>query len=113
MVTHMNTWSQGELFLRDNLQKPVKFVLGSKILKTGRLILFRKNHFFLQVTLLNHLNQRENFEIPFPFKLELYKNEGLVYFDYRTAALNLTTPILVKKVSSTYFNKILEVQFID
>jgi hypothetical protein len=113
MTKQHNTWSQGELFLRDNLQKPVKFILGNKALKTGRLLLFKKNHFFIQLTLLNEKQQRENFEIPFPFKLELYKNEGLVYFDYRMSSLNTTTPLILKKVSSSYFNKILEVQFVN
>lgn len=111
MINQTNAWSQGELFLRDNLQKPVKFMLGNKTLKFGRLLLFRKNHFFIQLTILNDKNQKENFEIPFPFKIELYKNEGLVYFDYRVTALGVTAPFILKKVSSSYFNKILEIQF--
>ena len=101
----------GESFLTQSLQKQLAFRINEKTIKKGRLLLFRRNHFFIQVTLLTEKNIKESFEIPFPLKVESYDKEGLIYFDYRINSLNLTTPlILKKKISSSYFNKILEIQ---
>lgn len=99
----------GEEFLVSCLQKPVTFTLGERIVKSGRLILFKRFHYFIQIALLSDKNVRENIEIPIPFDMEVYPEEGLVYFDYRISALNTKTlPRIPEKVSSMYFNKILE-----
>ena len=101
----------GEAFLTECLQKQITFRVNEKVVKKGRLILCRRNHFFIQVTLLSDKHTKENFEIPFPLKVESYDKEGLMYFDYRVNSLNLTIPLSSKKkVSSSYFNKILEIQ---
>ncbi len=58
-------------------------------------------------------NLRENFEIPIPFKVEDYSDEGLLYFDYRLDSLQVDVlPRIPDKVPSIYFNKILEIQSI-
>ena len=99
----------GEPFLLDCLQKQVVFSIGDKTIKKGRLLLFRRVHYFIQISLMSDKNVRENFEVPIPFKVENYTEDGLLYFDYRIASLNLKTlPKIPEKVSSTYFNKILE-----
>ncbi len=100
----------GEEFLFSCLQKEMSFYLGNKPIKQGRLLLFRRTHFFIQITLFNSKKEKENFEIPFPFNVEEHEDEGIAYFDYRTVALNsLSLPIISHKVSSSYFNKILEI----
>lgn len=99
----------GEPFLLDCLQKQVVFSIGDKALKKGKLLLFRRVHYFIQISLMSDKNTRENFEIPIPFKVENYKDEGLLYFDYRVSSLNVKSlPKIPEKISSTYFNKILE-----
>ena len=104
----------GELFLVNCLQKQLSFTLNNKQIKNGRLLLFKKSHFYIQIALLNEKNIRENFEIPFPFKIENYKQDGLLYYDYRVKSLNLeTVPCLPTKVSSTFFNKILEISVLN
>ena len=101
----------GEQFLVASLQKQVMFSLNGKMVKKGRLILFRRMHFFVQIALLTDKNQRENFEIPIPFKVENYQEEGLLYFDYRLDSLETDElPNIPDKVPSVYFNKILEIQ---
>jgi hypothetical protein len=101
----------GEAFLTKCLQKQIAFRINEKTIKRGRLLLFRRNHFFIQITLLTDKNIRESFEIPFPLKTEFYEKEGLIYFDYRLNSLNLGINLLVKKkISSSYFDKILEIQ---
>lgn len=108
------TWNDGERFLRSCLQRELTFNVNNKAPKRGRLLLFKRNHFFIQITLLGVRGTRENFEIPFPYKLELHEDENLMYLDYRLSSLKLSTPITFsQKISSNYHNKILEVQVIS
>jgi len=99
----------GEPFLLSCLQKQVVFSIGNKVIKKGKLLLFRRVHYYIQISLMSDKNVRESFEVPIPFKVENYKDEGLLYFDYRLASLNVEAlPVLPNKISSSYFNKILE-----
>lgn len=109
----------GETFLTKHLQTPIKFTLGQKIIKQGRLVLFKRAHYYLHITLLTTRNNKESFEIPIPFKVEEYAHEGLAYFDYRIQGLCgindvLNERLLKVKIKNTnpsqYYNKILEIQ---
>lgn len=101
----------GEQFLVASLQKPVVFILNGKPIKKGRLLLFRRIHYYIQIALLTDKSQRENFEIPIPFRVENYPEDGLLYFDYRLKSLETDIlPTIPEKVPSVYFNKILEIQ---
>lgn len=101
----------GEQFLLASLQKHVNFSINGKVIKKGRLLLFRRIHYYVQIALLTDKAQRENFEIPIPFKVENYQDEGLIYFDYRLKSLETDElPIIPDKVPSAYFNRILEIQ---
>jgi len=103
----------GEPFLVSCLQKNLTFSINNKTIKQGKLILFRRVHYFIQIALMSDKNQRENFEIPIPFKVENYFDDGLLYFDYRLKSLQVEElPKIPAKVSSIYFNKILEIQTI-
>ena len=72
----------GEHFLVKWLQEQVVFDLNGKIVKQGRLLLFRRVHYYIQIALLNPKNVRENFEIPIPFRVEYHDQDKLLYFDY-------------------------------
>lgn len=109
----------GEGFLTRALQTPVKFVLGQKVIKQGRLVLFKRAHYYLHITLMTSKNIKESFEIPIPFRVEEYQHEGLAYFDYRLQGLVGLQEELNQKLSkvkikntnpSQYYNKILEIQ---
>lgn len=107
----------GEEFFFKNLQSQISFTLGSKTIRKGRLIIFKKVHFFIQISLLTTKGTQETFEIPIPFKTEHYPEENLIYFDYRTSSLiddediNFTLKQqLTKNSPSQYLNKILEIQ---
>ncbi len=93
------------------LQKPTNFFLKDKLIKSGRLILFRKVHYSIQISILNSKqNNKENFEVPIPFDVEYYPEENLLYFDYRIASLKSNNlPAIYKKPSSNFYNKILEI----
>jgi hypothetical protein len=103
----------GEDFLIYCLQKNLHFSINNKTIKRGRLLLFRKFHYFIQIALLTEKGVRENFEIPIPFGVEFYSEDGLIYFDYRLKALEVDSlPKIPEKVTSAYFDKILEIQII-
>lgn len=106
----------GEDFFTKNLQNQISFNLGPKVIRKGRLIIFKKNHFFIQISLLSLKNSIETFEIPMPFRLEHYPDENLIYFDYRLNSLTSDEDVLdlislqfTKNSPSQYLNKILEI----
>jgi hypothetical protein len=109
----------GESFLTKHLQTPIKFILGQKVVKQGKLVLFKRAHYYLHITLMTAKNIKESFEIPIPYKVEEYPHENLAYFDYRIQGLcglneELNGRLAKIKVKNTnpsqYYNKILEIQ---
>jgi hypothetical protein len=109
----------GEAFFTNSLQNSLIFTLGKKVIKQGRLILFKQAHFYIQLTLLSNKNVKEVLEIPIPFFTENYPLEKIIYFDYRFRALAGNDPsisqrlqnITIKNVNpSQYYNKILEIK---
>ena len=112
----------GEEYFTKSLQNNLVFTLGKKIVKQGRLILFRQAHFYVQLTLLSHKNVKEVLEIPIPFYVENYPLENLVYFDYRFRALagndqkisQRLQKVAIKNINpSQYYNKILEIKTVN
>ena len=108
----------GEEHFVKALQSELTFQLGKKQIKKGRLILFRKAHYHIIFTLLNSKNNKENFEIPIPFKIEHHAEENMIYFDYRVRSLagnNIEAENNLKKIKirgtepSQYYNKIVEI----
>jgi hypothetical protein len=101
----------GEPFLITLLQKNINFLINNKVVRKGKLLLFKRAHYFIQIALASEKGNRENFEIPIPFKVENYSDEGLLYFDYRIKSLEVDVlPRIPEKVSSMYYDKILEIQ---
>ena len=112
----------GEAFFTSSLQNSLIFTLGKKIVKQGRLILFKQTHFYIQLTLLSNKNIKEVLEIPIPFFTENYPLEKIIYFDYRFRALagndvgisQRLQNVTIKNVNpSQYYNKILEIKTIN
>lgn len=96
------------------LQKELVLSVSNKVLKRGKLILFKRVHFFIQLTFMNSKGTQENIEIPIPFAVEDHLTEGLLFFDYRIQALRVSSlPTLPSKVSSSCFNKILELSVVS
>ena len=109
----------GESFLTQHLQAPIKFILGQKIVKQGKLVLFKRAHYYFHITLMTAKNIKESFEITIPFKVEEYRHEGLAYFDYRLQGLcglneeinKRFSKVKIKNINpSQYYNRILEIQ---
>lgn len=107
-----------ENFFSRHLQTSLSFHLGKRVVREGRLIIFKRNHYFFQITILNEKNETECFDIPLPFKVEYHPEESLLYFDYRLKTLAggdeiLESDLLQQKGKTTpsqYFNRILEIQ---
>jgi hypothetical protein len=101
----------GEQFFVNCLQKPIALSVKNKNIKRGRLLLFRRAHYYIQLSLETLKNSRENIDIPIPFNVECYEREGLMYFDYRVSSLNVgSLPKIPEKLNSVYLNNILEIQ---
>ena len=100
----------GEAFLIDCLQKNIGLVVNGKNIKRGRLLLFKRFHFFIQLTLCTEKGTKENIDVPIPFNIEEHLDEGLLYFDYRLPSLKVSSlPNFIGKVSSVYYDNILEI----
>lgn len=99
----------GESYFIDLLQKPLRFSINNELIKSGKLLLFRRVHYFIQLALLTNKGARENFEIPIPFRIESHEEDHLLYFDYRLASLGIAVPQLPEKINSIFFDRILEI----
>lgn len=77
----------GEKILSNCLQKNLEFWIGNKIIRRGKLLLYKPVNFSWILTLTTNKNgsirETENLELPMPFHTEDHLSEGLFYFDYR------------------------------
>jgi len=108
----------GEEFLTESLQNQLCLTLDGKVVKKGRLLHFRKQHFVIVLTFLTAKGNTENTEVPLPFFIERHveNDKPLIYFDYRLKRIltdGVSNNNFVKLSSSlqpsNYFNKILEI----
>jgi hypothetical protein len=85
-----------EDILKSLLQKNVNFVINKKKWRTGRVLLFKQNGFFVEITLKNNKEKIERFEIPIPF--DITKNNNSIKFSYKLDALICNNPQMVSSV---------------
>jgi hypothetical protein len=74
------------------LQRNVSFIIKNKIIKSGKIELFLQRNFYLIFHILTENNKKEKLEIPIPFSLENYEEDGLLYFDYRFKTISKYYP---------------------
>lgn len=87
----LNKYSIADLhdLLANQLQKDIEIELKDKVLKKGKLDLFKielnSNQYDISVYLGRAADKPEIIKIPYPFSLEFYSedNEDQFYFDYR------------------------------
>lgn len=104
----------GEEQLRTWLQQNICLSINNKTIKRGRLLLYKRFHYFIQMCILTEKGHKENIDVPIPFDIDFHEDEGLMYFDYRINSLKLeNTPRIGEKNPSIYLNKILEIQVIN
>ncbi len=108
-----------------HLQKHIAVKIDGVEIKNGKFILYQNNilsnNFYYELT-IERTKKIDSFKIPFPFKIEHYADEGLIYLDYRTSALTDDRKHLVgishlfNKLAdhikpSRFINKIVEIEF--
>ncbi|MAF24126.1 hypothetical protein CL634_00865 [bacterium] len=71
---------QTDHFLKTMLQRDVQFVVGNKVIKEGKIIVFNIKDFYISFILHTKKNQNKTYEIPLPFNI--YQNDTTLFFDY-------------------------------
>jgi hypothetical protein len=113
-----------EEILKTHLQKNISITINGTEIKNGKFILFQNNilsnNFYFELT-LDRGKKIDILKIPFPFKIEHYPDEGLLYLDYRFTSLtddkkqlikidNLRQKYMDNKLSK-FLNTIVELEF--
>jgi hypothetical protein len=113
-----------EEILKTHLQKYISITINGTEIKNGKFILFQNNilanNFYFELT-IERIKKIDVVKIPFPFKVEHYPDEGLLYLDYRFTSLTDDKKQLMKIDSlkekyteaklSKFLNTIVEVEF--
>jgi len=97
--------------INKHLQKHAEFIIDSKTIKAGKILLFSVKDFFCSFLLYNEVKKKRFlYEIPYPFSFSESKNE--LIFDYTLATFTQNNPAVKddflkfrNKKSSKLFNK--------
>jgi hypothetical protein len=111
MITITDTDLEGTL--KSILQRKVDFIIHKKQWRSGRILLFKQNGFFIEFTIKNNKDKVERFEIPIPF--EVIKKTDTIRFSYELSSLVCNSPETINEIKkiepncrSKYFNSFLE-----
>jgi len=105
--------------LKELLQKDLKLSINNKQYRKGKLLLFKQNNYHIELTVKRNETDMKRFEIPIPFGIEKWEDEGLVYFDYRLSTLSKNEELvrllhtLPTEGNNKFYNKILEIEIIS
>lgn len=114
-----------EEILRPHFQKTLNIVIDNQIYKSGKFVVFQTsqllNYFFLEF----HIQTDKKIEvvkIPYPFDVDNYEDEGLIYFDYRINTMTKNKKITQRlqdfaktqegSTQNKFYNKIIELEFV-
>lgn len=104
-----------EKLLKSLLQRKLDFVIHKKQWRSGRLLLFKQNGFYLEFTIRNDKDKNERFEIPIPF--DFTQSPHGIKFSYELKSLICNDPELIEDVKkigagcrSKYFNSFMEIR---
>jgi len=107
------TETELENTLKTLLQRNLRFVINRKQWRTGKLLLFKQNGFYIEFVLRNNSKQ-ERFEVPIPFEVKATKER--VSFSYDINSLVCNKPEIIEQImqrgdgcKSKYFNNTLEI----
>ena len=84
------TYSELENILNTHLQKNILITIGGIEVKRGKFLLYQNNilanNFNYDLT-IERIKKIDIFRLPYPFKIEYYAEDGLLYLDYRFSSL--------------------------
>lgn len=102
-----------ETTLKSLLQRKIDFVIHKKQWRSGRLLLFKQNGFFIEFTIKNNKDKIEKFETPIPF--DIISKTNFVRFSYELTSLVCNDIEIINEIKkiepncrSKYFNSYLE-----
>lgn len=108
-----------EYALKELLQKNLKLAINNKQYRKGKLLLFKQNNYHIELTVKKNDTDMKRFEIPIPFAIEKWEDDGLVYFDYRLKTLAKKDEVVYEMLknlpvegNNKFYNKILEIRII-
>ena len=87
---------QLEQDLEPVLQRSVKFAIGDKVLKRGKILIYQFKDFHIKFTILNNKGETKYYELPYPFAIEKYDNH--VVLDYTLDTLSCGNTMLLYKL---------------
>lgn len=116
--------NQLDAILKKYFQKQIELLVDDVVIKQGQFLLFRNllyhNNYFFEL----HIRRKgkiDSIKIPYPFAIEEYPDEQLIFLDYRNKTLLKNQPALLSKLhtfidtqsneKSKFYNKILELNF--
>lgn len=102
-----------EVALKSLLQRNVTLVIGRKKWKTGKIILFKQNGFFVKF-IIKKDGKTERFEIPVPFDVKRDKNRILLSYQLKYLARCKKDALekmktMVQDCKSKYCDSVLEI----
>ena len=108
-----------EKVLMSLLQKDLKLTINNKQFRKGKFLLFKQNNYCLEFTIKKG-DDIKRFEIPIPFNIEKWEDDGLIYFDYRLKTLSARDSELLEMLKSIpvvggnrFYDNILEIESIN
>ena len=103
--------------LKSILQQKVAFIIHKKQWRTGRVLLFKQNGFFIEFTIQGKKLKPEKFEIPIPF--DVSEKNGIIKFSYELSSLICNNNDVIDKLKkiepncrSKYYNSFLEIKIL-
>ena len=92
MKKHIEEW------LSSLLQCNIQFVLGTKTIKQGKLLVYSVKDYIISFTIRNNKNQLKVYDVYYPYEARLNKKKQLV-FDYSIDTLVSNKLDLVELIS--------------
>lgn len=103
-----------EKTLKKLLQRKLDFIIHKKQWRSGKLLLFKQNGFYIEFTIRNNKDKTERFEIPIPF--DIIEKQNKIKFSYELNKLVCNKPDVIDEIKklepncrSKYFNSYMEI----
>jgi hypothetical protein len=111
MITITDT--ELENTLKGILQQKADFIIHKNKWRSGKILLFKQNGFFVEFTIKTNKNKIERFEVPIPFNVTRKMN--VIRFSYELTELVCNNPEIINEIKkvepncrSKYFNSYLD-----
>ena len=100
------------------LQRDVKFIINSKVLREGKLILLNLKDYYIECIFIVKDDKKKLYEIPAPFKINLGDNK--IEFDYTVQTVtrkHLSNGVAIKMLvhdlgkKSKFYDNVLTIEY--